>query len=149
MTGRHGPWQGRLAPWHRLLAAVGLLVGCGSSDLKVASDPTGPAGDTQRPTDSSDPPPPDSAEPPPEGRVRITEVMYHPVLGDFYSDQHEFIELHNDGGAPVDLTGWSFDDGVSFTFGARQLAPGETLVVAGNAAALAEVYPSLPAEQRV
>ena len=129
-------------------------VGCQGAGLKVAApsdsadtdtdtDP-GPADSVPGPTDSDD-----SAGPAPQARVVITELMYHPVLGDFYADRHEFIELHNAGDAAAELAGWSFDKGVTYTFGDRVLEPGQTLLVAVDAAALLEAYPSLSAEQVV
>ena len=44
----------------------------------------------------------------PRPPVRISEVMYHPVLEEDYEDRHEFIEIVNTGAAPVDLAGWRF-----------------------------------------
>ncbi len=41
--------------------------------------------------------------PPPPSAVVLSEVMYHPVLEDDYEEQHEFVELHNRGVAPVDF----------------------------------------------
>lgn len=38
--------------------------------------------------------------------VRFSEVHYHPVLEDDYEERHEFIELFNDSGQAVDLSGW-------------------------------------------
>jgi hypothetical protein len=73
--------------------------------------------------------------------LRITEIMYHPVGGDAY----EFIELHNGGGAPMDLGGFTLV-GVEFRFphGAT-LAPGATLVLCSDAApaAFAARYPEV------
>ena len=38
--------------------------------------------------------------------VQITEWMYNPVA----ATNGEYVEITNRGAAPVDLTGWSFDD---------------------------------------
>ena len=70
--------------------------------------------------------------------LRITELMYNPVGG---SDL-EFIELQNIGNDPLVLTGVRLDDGISFTFPDRVLAPGEYVVVVNNAAAFAAQYGS-------
>jgi len=52
-----------------------------------------------------------AADPPP--RVVINEIMYHPADPDPLA---EFIELHNAGAVPVDLSGWRFAEGIAFTF---------------------------------
>ncbi len=49
----------------------------------------------------------------------ITEVMYHSVeqAGDGSEDKRfEFIEIYNDKRDPLDLSGYYFSDGISFTF---------------------------------
>lgn len=64
--------------------------------------------------------------------VVINEIHFDPVDK---TSPEEFIELYNSGAAPVDLSGASFDAGVSFTFpGGTTLAPGAYLVVAQNPA---------------
>jgi hypothetical protein len=65
--------------------------------------------------------------------VVINELHYNP---DVRTDRVEFIELHNAGEQPVDLTGWQFSAGVSFTFPAAEIPPGGFVVVAENPAAL-------------
>ena len=65
--------------------------------------------------------------------MRITEYMYS-------GGGDEFIELTNTSGAPVDLTGWSLDDGSGNpgTYdlsSAGVVAPGESIVVTEGAAA--------------
>jgi hypothetical protein len=97
-----------------------------------AGDDTAPALDTQ-----------DSGRPAPTPLVRITEVHYHPVDESAYADRAEFLELHNGGPGPADLTGWAFTDGVRYTFGSRTLAPGETVVLARDRAALLATFPDL------
>jgi hypothetical protein len=72
--------------------------------------------------------------------VRISEVMYHPVAEEDFEDQHEFVELHNAGELPADLTGWAFDRGLSWTFDGGTLEPGGTLVLAADPSSLADVY---------
>jgi hypothetical protein len=46
-----------------------------------------------------------------EAQVRISEIMYHPP-----DSLLEFIELHNAGATWVSVAGWSFSDGVVWTF---------------------------------
>ncbi len=86
---------------------------------------------------------PDFAQcPPPEVQrpaVRITEIMYHPVMEQDYEDRHEFIEIANADSVPVNLAGWRFVGGIDFTFPDRTLQPGEYLVVAFDRQALLEV----------
>ncbi|MDZ4821696.1 MAG: lamin tail domain-containing protein [Planctomycetota bacterium] len=65
----------------------------------------------------------------------ITEFMYR---GD--NAGGEFIELTNTGGAPIDMTGWSYDDNTntpgSFSLsGFGIVAPGETVLITEAAAA--------------
>lgn len=78
--------------------------------------------------------------------LRITEIMYDPPAGGAYAaGEYEFIELMNTGAAPLNLNGATFDEGITFSFGALTLAPGERIVLAKNAAAYAERYPTAPA----
>jgi len=65
--------------------------------------------------------------------VVIHEIHYDP---DVKTEPVEFIELHNNGLA-TDLSGWSFDQGIDYTFPAGTImAPGSYLVVAEDPAAL-------------
>ncbi|HAV61832.1 MAG TPA: hypothetical protein DCY13_05665, partial [Verrucomicrobiales bacterium] len=73
--------------------------------------------------------------------LRFTELMYNPVGGDAY----EFIELHNYGFAPVNLSSFSFE-GINYLFPAgSSIAGGETIVLASdvNPALFASRYPGL------
>ncbi|MGH9362527.1 MAG: lamin tail domain-containing protein, partial [Thermoanaerobaculia bacterium] len=74
-------------------------------------------------------PPP--ALPPPA--VAITEVYYHPA-----SDadlEQEFVEIYNNTDFPIDLTGYSFAQGIQFQFApGAVLGPRRTLVVCRNLA---------------
>ena len=60
------------------------------------------------------------------GPVVISEFLYHPLPGG-----HEFIELQNITASAVSLAGWTFNEGVAFTFpaGASIAAQGYALVV--------------------
>jgi predicted extracellular nuclease len=68
-----------------------------------------------------------------QAQIRITEWMYS-------GNADEFIELTNIGGAPIDMTGWSFDDN-SNTPGSFNLSglgivqPNEAVVISEQAAA--------------
>ena len=55
------------------------------------------------------------------GDIVINELMYDPISG---NDDDQYLELYNRGANPVDLSGWQFTAGVSFTFPAgATLAP--------------------------
>jgi hypothetical protein len=59
------------------------------------------------------------------GPIVITEIQYHPG-----GSASEFVELHNTGSQPVDLSNWKFTNGIDFTFPAGTvLAPGAYLLV--------------------
>ena len=73
----------------------------------------------------------------------INEVLYNPISQD--SDD-EFVELYNRSAGAVDLTGWTLDSGIHYTFPAgTTLLPGGYLVVARNAQHLIPRYPQLNA----
>jgi hypothetical protein len=63
---------------------------------------------------------PGDPNPPPSltGGVVINEIHYHP---ESENDLEEFIEIYNTAGQTIDLSGWSFQDGLtySFPFGTR------------------------------
>ena len=74
--------------------------------------------------------------------LRVTEIMYNPPGGSI----HEYVELLNIGGAPLDLGGMYFSDGIEYTFGqGATLAAGARLVLANNTspAAFAAQYPGV------
>lgn len=74
--------------------------------------------------------------------IIINEVMYDPPSKQRNS---EFIELYNRGAQRVNLSGWSFEDGIDFTFPAgTTLQPGAFLVVAADAAWMKSVYGNIP-----
>lgn len=76
-----------------------------------------------------------SSQPP----VVVTEIMYNPES----STGAEFIELFNAGNSPVDMSGFQFTRGVTFSFAGSavsNLAPGEYCVVVENAAVFALRY---------
>lgn len=74
---------------------------------------------------------------PAHAAMRITEWMYNGVGA---GNIGEFVELTNLGGAPVDMTGWSFDDDSALpgtislsAFG--MVAPGQSVVLTDNTVA--------------
>jgi CotH kinase protein/Lamin Tail Domain/Fibronectin type III domain len=83
--------------------------------------------------------PPASAAP---GDVVINELMYHAVSD---LDGDDFLELHNRGTTPVDLSGWTFS-GITLTLPAGTTIPsGGHLVVAKDAAQFQATYGFAPA----
>ncbi len=56
----------------------------------------------------------------------ISEIHYHPPVGD---EGLEFIELANDSSTPEDISGWSFVEGIDFTFPAGTVLDGHALIV--------------------
>ncbi len=71
-----------------------------------------------------------------EGGVVISEIMYNNPG----TDDYEFIEIYNNGSSTVDLAGWSFVQGVSFTFPAHLLDPGDFALVAIDSAAFETAF---------
>ena len=65
----------------------------------------------------------------------ITEVHYQPVEGETY----EFLEVHNATHAAIDISGYTFTSGVSFTFPANTIInPDEYIIVAKDASLYAQ-----------
>jgi hypothetical protein len=82
----------------------------------------------------------------PNGSVRqsdvvINEIMYDPVSQD---DDDQYVELYNRSSHAINLGGWQFVDGISFTFPPNfVLQPDGYLVVARNAARMRTNYSNL------
>ena len=75
--------------------------------------------------------------------VVINEIMYHPIS---QLDDDQYVELYNRSNNVVDLSGWAFTSGISFTFPPGTLIPAHGyLVAAKNAARLRMNYPQLNA----
>lgn len=73
--------------------------------------------------------------------IMITEIMYHPQST---NDAEEWIELYNSGFSNVNLAGWEFTNGISYTFpsGASTVLAGQQrLVVAANVATFQSTHP--------
>lgn len=87
-------------------------------------------------------------------KVVINEIHYHPansaVLPGENPEDLQFIELYNTGPGTVDLSGWSFSQGISFTFPAgTTLAADAYLVVAANPTLLGLRVPTIPTGVKV
>ncbi len=73
--------------------------------------------------------------------VMISEIFFDPVSDD---DRDEWLELHNPGEASVDLGGWRFADGITFTIPpGTVIPPGGWLVVAKDAERTRANHPAL------
>ncbi len=78
-------------------------------------------------------------EPLPDPDIVINEIMYDPPESG--TDSLEYIELYNNSGFDVEISGWSFSEGVSYTFEEGQMILNdEYLVIAGNASAVSNTY---------
>jgi len=76
--------------------------------------------------------------PPRTGEIVINEIHSNP---DVKTEPVEFIELHNTGAEDVDISGWYFSDGISYTFPADTVVPhGGYVVVAEDPAAVLAKY---------
>ena len=76
--------------------------------------------------------------------VVINEIMYAPATGD---NDDEFIELYNRSSARISLAGWTFRDGISFTFPSNAVIEAKGYAVVGkNLARLLANYPNLTQE---
>jgi len=76
------------------------------------------------------------------GEMVINEIMFNPISD---NDDDEYVELHNRSGATVDLSGWSFTDGINYRFPAGvSVAAGGYCVVARNPARLLSNHPAVP-----
>ena len=68
------------------------------------------------------------------GQVVINEIMYNPPESG--RDLIEFIELYNIGSEMVNLEGYTFVEGIDFTFGDVDMQPGEFIVLTEDKAEL-------------
>lgn len=70
-----------------------------------------------------------------DSTVVFNEIMYHPATNEAAM---EWIELHNQMGVDMDISGWSIADGVFFVFPEGTIVPGgEFVVVAASPEELA------------
>ncbi len=81
--------------------------------------------------------------------IVINEIMYNPLKQDdpfttldngATGKNLEFIELYNRGNETVDLSGWRFSRGISFTFSSTIMEPGSYLVIARNPELIRRIY---------
>ena len=81
------------------------------------------------------------------GGLQLSEIHYNPAApvppGQFPAQEFEFVELKNAGAVELDLSGVRFSDGIGYEFplGTR-LAPGRFVVLAENAGAFTNRYPT-------
>jgi len=73
--------------------------------------------------------------------IVINEIMYNPP-GELGDDEYwEFLEIYNNDDETVDLSGWTFTDGIDFTFSQGTLLDaGQFLVVAKNPDSIMQFY---------
>ncbi|HEY7120634.1 MAG TPA: lamin tail domain-containing protein, partial [Tepidisphaeraceae bacterium] len=79
--------------------------------------------------------------------LRISEIMYDPApppAGSPYTaDDFEYVELKNTGATAIDPSGFTFTNGISFTFpaGSASIPAGGRVVIAKNPTAFGTRYP--------
>lgn len=67
-----------------------------------------------------------------------------PPFTPFEKSDDQWIELHNHGTSDIDISGWEFTDGISFTFpDTTTLQAGGFLLIARDAATLSALYPGV------
>jgi hypothetical protein len=76
--------------------------------------------------------------------IVINEICYNPPDLTPASENKQWLELHNRGATPVNLSGWSFGSGITYTFGNTTLPAGGYLVVAKDPASLLSAFPGIP-----
>lgn len=78
------------------------------------------------------------------GAMRISEIMYHPVLEDGEVERHEFVELHNPSERDISLSGATLGGGIQFRFPeGSSIGSGSYLVVAKDKSAFDALYPEV------
>jgi hypothetical protein len=75
--------------------------------------------------------------------IVINEICYNPPDLTPASANKQWLELHNRGATPVNLSGWSFGSGISYAFGDTTIPAGGYLVVAKDPAALLSAFPGI------
>jgi len=71
-------------------------------------------------------------------QIVITEISYNPPESG--TDSLEFIELYNNGASAVNLSGYNFTQGVTFTFPSMMLAAGQYVTVCEDSVAMQIVF---------
>jgi Lamin Tail Domain len=137
------PWSPARLPRCVVVAAVlGMSVACRSGTKGPAdpADPDDPGADDGGSQTDVDPEEVPSANVPwlrreiaTPGSITFNELQYHPAS----TDDTEWIELHNPMALDMDLSGWSLEGGVSYTFDeGTVIAAGGYLVVAADPSGL-------------
>ena len=82
----------------------------------------------------------------PPATLTISEIMYHPPhSGATDGERLEFVELHNEGSTPLDLSYMELRDGIDYLFPPGSMLPaGGYLVLASNRAAFQLRYAMTP-----
>jgi hypothetical protein len=84
------------------------------------------------------------------GNLKVTEILYKP-LGDGTDaggSSYEFIELKNTGTEPLNLTGFSFNAGISYAFEqGTTVGAGEFIVLASDASKFTQRYGFKPHDE--
>src|ERR1043166_9144865 len=77
--------------------------------------------------------------------VVINEIMFHPLQPAFGPEPvgQEFIELYNRSATTVDLNGWHFNKGITFTITNVMLAPGAYVVISPDTNSFRLRYPTV------
>lgn len=73
--------------------------------------------------------------------IVINEIMHHPPSE---LDAHEYIELANIGDGPVNLNGWRFTSGLTYTLPDVTVPAGEFLVIAADPVEFEATYGAVP-----
>src|SRR5205085_8357971 len=77
----------------------------------------------------------------------LSEIMYNPLSppggSPYTAADFEFVEVTNVGGSPLNLNGYKFDKGITYTFGNVTLNAGQSGVVVKNPTAFATRYPGV------
>ncbi|MBR5977775.1 MAG: lamin tail domain-containing protein, partial [Verrucomicrobia bacterium] len=75
------------------------------------------------------------------GDIVINEIMYHPQSENI---REQWIELYNTTGSAIDLSGWAFTKGISYTFAEGTMIEADGyLVITADVEAFAMVYPNV------
>ncbi len=77
----------------------------------------------------------------PPNEVVISEIMYYPQpVNDHEDTRREFVEIHNPGTEPIDLTGYQFTRGIHLTLPSLTLPPKGYAVAVSNKQVFSQLY---------
>jgi len=75
----------------------------------------------------------------PAQAIVINEIMYNPPGTE--EEKYEWLELYNDYAVPLDIGGWSFSNGITYTFPDRTIMQGKSyLVICADIASMQALY---------